>query len=288
MNYRHAFHAGNFADVFKHILLVRMLDYLKRKPAPFRYIDTHAGIGSYDLAGEEAGRTGEWLEGIGRLLDAEIPAEIAPLLEPYLSIVRERLESGEPGRRKPRYPGSPVLAQAMLRPLDRMIFCELHPADVRALSRHTGKDRRVKIIEIDGYTGLRAYVPPVERRGLVLIDPPFEKTDEFAQVARSLAEAWKKWPTGGYCVWYPVKSVRDVDAFFEALVAGGVENILRVEFTVRQPAPDSGLAANGLAIVNPPYVLEDEARTILPFLCDVLRQGPGSSWRIDRYAAETA
>jgi 23S rRNA (adenine2030-N6)-methyltransferase len=288
MNYRHAFHAGNFADVFKHILLVRMLDYLKRKPAPFRYIDTHAGIGSYDLAGDEAGRTGEWLEGIARLLDAEVPANLALLLEPYLAIVRERLAPGGPGTRKPRYPGSPVLAQAMLRPLDRMIFCELHPADVRALSRHTGRDRRVKIIEIDGYTGLRAYVPPVERRGLVLIDPPFEKTDEFTLVARSLSDAWKKWPTGVYCVWYPVKSVRDVDAFFDSLVASGVKDILRIEFSVRQPAPDSGLAANGLAIVNPPYVLEDEARTILPFLCETLRQGPGADWRIDRYVPETA
>ncbi|MCC2096396.1 MAG: 23S rRNA (adenine(2030)-N(6))-methyltransferase RlmJ [Hyphomicrobiales bacterium] len=284
MNYRHAFHAGNFADVFKHVLLLRILTYLKRKPAPFRYIDTHAGIGSYDLAGDEATRTGEWRDGIARLLDADIPSGIEPLLDPYLAIVREWLASGGSGGHKPRYPGSPSLAQAALRPLDRLIFCELHPADVRALSRHTGRDKRTKIIAIDGYTGLRAYVPPVERRGLVLIDPPFEKTDEFAQIARSLGEAWRKWPTGIYCVWYPVKSLRDCDGFFDALCDNGIQKITRVEFAVRGPEPGAGLASNGLAIVNPPYVLEDEVHRILPFLQDVLQQGPGAGWRIEHYA----
>ena len=165
MNYRHAFHAGNFADVFKHIILTRVLDYLKRKPAPLRLIDTHAGIGRYDLSGEEAQRTGEWRQGIGRLLAARPPADVAALLEPYLNIVGRDLSLREGGEAAGFYPGSPLIGSALLRPLDRLIFCELHPADVRKLSRNTGKDRRIKIIEIDGYTALRAYVPPPGRRG---------------------------------------------------------------------------------------------------------------------------
>jgi 23S rRNA (adenine2030-N6)-methyltransferase len=298
MNYRHAFHAGNFADVFKHIMLTRILDYLKRKPAPMRFIDTHAGIGGYDLSSEESQRTGEWRNGIALLLEAECPDEVAQLLKPYFDVVGRGIPVPADPQRPGRYPGSPVLAQALLRPLDKLIFCELHPSDIRKLNRNIGKDRRVKVIEIDGYTGLRAYVPPLERRGLVLIDPPFEKPDEFSSLARNLVEAWQKWPTGTYCVWYPLKAVPEVNRFFRTLTDAGISDVLCLELSVgqskitdepsRSGLSNNGLSNNGLAIINPPYVLEEEARLILPFLCDTLARGPGANWRIDKVSAEHA
>lgn len=276
MNYRHAFHAGNFADVFKHVLLTRILAYLMRKEAPLRFIDTHAGTGWYDLGGDAAQRTGEWRDGIGRLRGAIAPEPAAALLQPYFDIA-----CADPAA---RYPGSPAIAAAMLRPLDRMIFCELHPADATRLRRAFARDRRAKAIELDGYTGLRAYVPPVERRGLVLIDPPFEDGAEFTRLAAAVIGAWRKWSTGTYAIWYPVKSRRDCEIFFKELVEGGVTKILRLELAVRRPGEDGPLAATGLAVVNPPYVLEDEARVILPWLRDVLAQGEGAGWRIERIA----
>lgn len=286
MNYRHAFHAGNFADVFKHIFLVRILEYLKRKDTPLRFIDTHAGIGSYNLAGDEAQRTGEWQSGIAKLLAVPCPPDIAPLLEPYLDIIRDGLPGIANGAGPGVYPGSPALAQSLLRRQDKMIFCELHSADVQKLIRHCGRDRRIKVIEIDGYTGLRAYVPPVERRGLVLIDPPFEKTDEFATLARNLVEAWEKWPTGTYCIWYPVKNDTAIELFFDTLNARGIPDILRLELAVRQPEANSGLNSSGLAIINPPYVLADEAQQILPFLQETLAQDSAAGWRIEHITSE--
>ncbi|MGE3247466.1 MAG: 23S rRNA (adenine(2030)-N(6))-methyltransferase RlmJ [Beijerinckiaceae bacterium] len=282
MNYRHAFHAGNFADVFKHALLSRIFVYMKRKDAALRFIDTHAGIGWYDLAADEARRTGEWREGIGRLAGAAMPPDVSELLGPYLTAVG--LSAGEAA--PARYPGSPALAAAMLRPQDRMIFCELHPVDAAVLASVMRRDRRVKTVEIDGYTALRAYVPPVERRGIVLIDPPFEKTDEFTTAARNIAEAWHKWPAGAYCLWYPLKPGGGADGFFAALVEAGVRKILRMDLAVREPEPGAGLCATGLAVVNPPYVLEREARTLLPWLAATLGQGPGATWSVDWIAGE--
>jgi 23S rRNA (adenine2030-N6)-methyltransferase len=287
MNYRHAFHAGNFADVFKHVFLTRILEYLKRKETPFRYIDTHAGIGSYNLASEEARRTGEWREGIARLLNSPAPDTLQPLLQPYLEIVREGLLDSLEGGTAGRYPGSPALAQSLLRSQDRMIFCELHPADRRRLTRHSGRDKRIKVIEIDGYMALRAYVPPVERRGLVLIDPPFEKTGEFATLARKAIEAWKKWPTGVYCIWYPVKDEDAVDDFYKELGKSGMASILRLELSVGQIGAKPGLVSNGLAVINPPYVLKTEAEELLPYLLEVLAQDDQAQWRIEDITVDT-
>jgi 23S rRNA (adenine2030-N6)-methyltransferase len=216
MNYRHAFHAGNFADVLKHAVLCRILVYLRQKPAAFRVLDTHAGAGRFDLAGNEASRTGEWRAGIGRLLTASLAPQAAELLAPYLDIVRqansdaanseqpnsEQADSGGPLR---VYPGSPLIAQALLRSQDRLVSCELEPGAVTALGRHLGGDRRAKAVEIDGWTALGAYLPPPERRGVVLIDPPFEKPDEFSRLATGLTAAYRKWPGGSYMLWYPIK-----------------------------------------------------------------------------------
>lgn len=264
MNYRHAFHAGNFADVFKHVLLSRILAYLSRKETPFRYIDTHAGVGRYDLSGEEAQRTQEWRGGVGRVLSADMPPHIRELLTPWLMAIGERDEEGMPLS----YPGSPALAQYMLRSQDKMTFCELHPKDVATLSANMGRDRRMKILELDGYMALRAYVPPVERRGLVMVDPPFENVDEFDVLAQNFLEAWRKWPTGVYALWHPVKDSRLIDNFYFDLRKAGVERLLRLELTIAAPTPDGRLVGTGLCVVNPPHVLAEEARILLPWLAN--------------------
>ncbi len=275
MNYRHAFHAGNFADVFKHVVLARILTYLAQKPAAFRVIDTHAGEGLYDLTGLAAEKTAEWRQGIGRLMSAEMPSELQGLLDPYLAIVAPRLS--EENR---RYPGSPALAAALLRKQDRMIFCEAHPDAAAALKAHLGRDKRAKIIEIDGFVGLGAFVPPVERRGLVLVDPPFEFRGEFAHIIEAIENALRKWPTGTYMIWFPIKDRAIVARFYrnigEVIAKAGVREALRLELWTDEVDPDRPLAGNGLVIINPPYVLEGQARLILPYLAEVLgKEGRG-------------
>ena len=192
MNYRHAFHAGSFADVFKHAVLCRILHYLREKPSAFRVIDTHAGAGLYDLAGPEAKRGSEWHDGIERLMAAKLPAPVAALLSPYLEVIGAL---NEPGRLK-LYPGSPAIARAWLRPQDRLIACELEPKAAVALAGSLRGDSRIKTIEIDGWTALSAYVPPPERRGVVLVDPPFEEEADFHRLSHDMAAAHRKWATG--------------------------------------------------------------------------------------------
>lgn len=213
MNYQHEFHAGNFADVFKHVVFCRILHYLREKPAAFRVIDTHAGAGLYDLTNEKAMRGGEWHSGIGKLMDAPIPQSVATLLSPYLDVVRAVNERD----RLRVYPGSPALARAWLRPQDRLIACELEPKAAAALSRNLHGDNRIKTLLVDGWTALKAYVPPKERRGLVLVDPPFEAEDDFSRLASGLAAAHRKWATGVYALWYPIKGRREVDALAKRL-----------------------------------------------------------------------
>ena len=213
MNYRHAFHAGSFADVFKHAVLCRILRYLRDKPAAFRIIDTHAGTGLYDLAGAEAKRSGEWHDGIERLMAAELAPPVAALLAPYLEVIGALNERG----RLKLYPGSPALARAWLRPQDRLIACEIEPKAAGALARNMRGDTRIKMLELDGWTALGAYVPPPERRGLVLVDPPFEEDGDFSRLAQGLAVAHRKWASGIYALWYPIKGRTEPDALAKRL-----------------------------------------------------------------------
>jgi 23S rRNA (adenine2030-N6)-methyltransferase len=284
MNYRHAYHAGNFADVVKHATLCRVLTHLREKPAAFRVIDTHAGAGRYDLAGPEAGKTLEWRDGIGRLLGAVLPPPIRELLAPYLDAVAAL----NPGGRLAHYPGSPVLAQALLRRQDRLIACELEPRAAAALERELASDNRAKAIAIDGWTALTAYLPPVERRGVVLIDPPFEQPDEFARLGERLAAAHRKWPTGIYLLWYPIKDPAEAQGFSRGLVRLGIAKMLRVELILPTAGPDTGLRGSGLIAVNPPWTLHDELRAVLPVLADVLSRGATSAVTLDWLAGESA
>src|ERR1700712_3837684 len=279
MNYRHAFHAGGFADVIKHIVLVRILIHLQEKQAAFRVIDSHAGAGVYDLTGEEARRGGEWLTGIARIMQARFSETVLPLVTPYLDIVR----AFNPQRDLQTYPGSPLIARALLRPQDRLGACEVEPKARKRLIDALRRDRQGRVVDLDGWVALPAFVPPKERRGLVLIDPPFEQKDEFERMAAGLTEAFAKWPTGSYLLWYPVESRRATDTLARPL-AGAVGagpspgKCLRLEFSVAPQAADAGLVSAGLLIVNPPWKLSGELKAILPELEKPLGQG-GAGWR---------
>jgi 23S rRNA (adenine2030-N6)-methyltransferase len=282
VNYRHAFHAGNFADVLKHTVLCRILHYLRAKPAAFRVIDTHAGTGLYDLAGTEASRGGEWHDGIERLMAAQLAKPVAALVAPYLEVIGALNERG----RLKVYPGSPALARAWLRPQDRLIACELEPKASTALRQNLRGDARIKTLEIDGWTALSAYVPPKERRGLVLVDPPFEQDSDFFQLSRGLAAAHRKWATGIYALWYPIKGRSEPDALAKRLRRLGLAKILRAELTVSALSDPARLNGCGLILVNPPYTLESELSALLPALAGILgRQGKGG-FTLDWLASE--
>ena len=268
MNYRHAYHAGNFADVVKHLLLTRIIEYLKRKPGAFRVIDTHAGTGLYDLSSEEAQKTGEWRDGIGRLLDAALPDAAASLAAPYLHAVRA-FNVGHPFR---YYPGSPVLTKQLLRGADRLTAIELHPDDCFALRTRFAGDWQVRVIELDGWLAMGSQVPPKEKRGLVIVDPPFEKEGEFKRIVDGLQKAHRRWPGGTYALWYPIKDHNAVASMREMLKQTGIPKIMDVIFELRQPSSEPRFDGTGMIVVNPPYVLEDELKVLLPVLRDVLAE----------------
>jgi 23S rRNA (adenine2030-N6)-methyltransferase len=282
VNYRHAFHAGGFVDVVKHLILTRILAYLAQKPAAFRVIDTHAGIGRYDLESQEAQRSPEWREGIGRLLEKPLTGRAAELAKPYLdTIARENPKGGVR-----YYPGSPLLTRHLLREQDRLFALELHPEDQRKLAKLFAGDIQVRVTEIDGWLALGAYLPPKERRGLVLIDPPFEEKGEFSRMAEGLAVAHRKWATGIFALWYPLKDRRQVNGFMADVKASGITRVLRAELTVRRPE-DGELFGTGMLIVNPPFVLKDELKVLLPALSERLAQEGRGGWTVDWVRGES-
>jgi 23S rRNA (adenine2030-N6)-methyltransferase len=277
MNYRHAYHAGNFADVFKHIVLTLAVEHLKLKPTPFRIIDTHAGVGLYDLAGERAQKTGEWRDGIGRLMAEETPPEVQALLRPYLDVVGA-LNGGPLVR---RYPGSPRIARALLRHGDQLIANELHPEDAEELQQLFAGDPQTKVLRLDAWVALKALLPPKERRGLVLVDPPFEEPGEFARIAKGLRAAVRRFATGTYLVWFPIKDPGPVSAFCRELAELDMGRLLRLELMIRTPRSPEVLNGCGLIVLNPPFTLPEHAGTILPYLAERLAQGAGAGYRLE-------
>jgi 23S rRNA (adenine2030-N6)-methyltransferase len=294
VNYRHAFHAGNFADVLKHVALALCLDRLNAKDTPYRFIDTHAGIGMYDLTSDAALRSPEWRDGVARVWEAErgASAEVRAALAPWLNVVRG-LNTGGKLR---AYPGSPVLAAEMMRAGDALRLCELHPESAEALRATMGRDRRVKIEERDGYEALPAYLPPPERRGLVLVDPPFEEGSanrklDFEYMVKAARKAVKRWPQGTYVFWRPIKDAEAVEAFDAELATvlieeGGVpaDKLLAADLWVRKIG-EGPLSAAGVVIANPPYGVADHLRAVLPWLANLMDQTPdeepaGAGWRL--------
>lgn len=278
MNYRHAFHAGNFADVMKHLFLVRILAYLQRKETPLRVIDTHAGVGLYDLAGDEAGRTGEWVEGIGRMAEA-FSSDVEELLAPYRRVVEDvRARHGETV-----YPGSPGIVRELLRRQDRGVFVELHPADHALLSEAYNAVTNLKVMHLDGWTALHALIPPREKRGLVLIDPPYEKPNELERLGDELLAALAKWPTGVYAGWYPIKDMTAVDAVAARLHERSPRPGLRLELLVDDPGNPTRLNGSGLFVLNPPWALQGEAEILLPALAERLSRGAYGGYRCEAF-----
>lgn len=280
MNYRHAFHAGNFADVFKHALLALLIAHLKGKDKPFFVLDTHAGPGLYNLSDERALRTGEWREGIARVLAR---ANTPPALQPYLAAVRSFNDKDS----MRWYPGSPRLIRKLLRPQDRLAAVEMHPEDARLLTDEFAGDPAVRVHAMDGYTALRSLLPPPERRGLVLVDPPFEAASEFAQLANGLKEAHRRWATGIYMLWYPVKNQEAVAGFHRDVTALGIPRTMVVELRLQTAVPDK-LIGCGIVLVNPPWRFEEDARAILDFLVAVLGRANSAAGRIDWLVPESA
>lgn len=276
MNYRHIYHAGNFADVLKHSVLALLIRYMQKKDKAFRILDTHAGTGLYDLSSEEAQKTGEWREGIGRLLEADLPEPAASLLEPYLTAVRALNPEGE----FRFYPGSPKLSRLLMRPQDRLSAMELHPEDCRRLARQFEGDFQVRVTELDGWLALNAHLPPKEKRGIVLVDPPFEIEGEYERLADGLAKAYRRFSGGTFCLWYPVKKGAPIREFHEALKALDIPKMLCAELLVRSDRETTGLTGSGLIIVNPPFTLKEELHALLPVLKEKLAQ--------DRFASQRA
>ena len=277
MNYRHAFHAGNFADVIKHIILTRIICYLQRKDKAFRILDTHAGIGLYDLSSDEAKRSPEWQDGIARVMDANLSKEVQELIAPYLDVVKKPNPTGE----LKAYPGSPLLSRHLMRAQDRLTATELHPQDFPKLQRHFKGDIQVKAIELDGWQALVAHMPPKEKRGLVLVDPPFEKPDEYTRLGSGLFRAHKRFSTGVYALWYPVKNPKEIDVFATQLYNTGIKKVLRTEFYIDKPTNPPKLYGTGMIVVNPPYTLVEELKLIFAELKPILAPEGKGSYLID-------
>jgi 23S rRNA (adenine2030-N6)-methyltransferase len=295
MNYRHAYHAGNFADVLKHIVLVYVLEHLAKKSKPFRFIDTHAGIGLYDLGGEEARKTGEWRDGIGKLIAAVQADEQAattaalrddPTIAAYLAAI-ERCCPTDADTVRTRavdltcYPGSPALAAALLRPGDAAIVNELHPHDAEKLEQLFDRNKQVKVLNLDGWLVPKSVLPPKERRGVTLIDPPFEIEGEFHRMCRALTDGLRRFATGIFILWYPIKDEKPVSAFKLDAASRALQPMLAVELYIRAPGSRDVLNGCGLLIHTPPFGLREWLERMLPALTSILAQAPGATWRLE-------
>ncbi len=269
VNYRHIFHAGNICDVVKHAVLTAIVDYLKTKPAPFCVIDTHAGVGLYDLQDERARKTDEAQSGVMRFLQAPRLPELAGYYD-----VLKKLNPGWQTEKPENfrfYPGSPLLAAHLVRPQDRVIACELHPEDVEVLKRNARPFSNLHIHHRDGYEGLGAFVPPAEKRGIVMIDPPYESGDEFSRLSQEVIAAHKSWPQGMFMVWYPVKDRAAIWRFHEAMMASGIPRQFCAEFIYEEETRHDRLNGCGILLINPPWQFDDKLRQLLPQLHTALQ-----------------
>jgi 23S rRNA (adenine2030-N6)-methyltransferase len=292
MNYRHAYHAGNFADVLKHTVLLALLEALKTKPTPFGIVETHAGSGCYALDGKEAGKTSEYKDGINRLLYPDLhasapqAASLPPLLRRWLDGI-VALPGNEDGLKL--YPGSPLQAANAMRAEDSAQLCELHPAEATRLRELFHHDPRIHVHHRDGYEALKALLPPKEKRGLVLIDPPYEAQEaEYKLIEQALKAALQRWPTGVFAVWYPIKLRSQVQPFLRGLSRSGARRVLRAELLVHPDDSPLRLNGSGMVILNPPWKLDDALREPLRALARLLSQERPAEWKLDWLLQEGA
>ena len=279
LSYRHLFHAGNFADVFKHALLARLLIALGGKDRPYCYLDTHAGTGRYDLAHEWAWKTREFENGIGRLWDRK---DIPEALAPYLDAVRAENPKG----RLRYYPGSPLIALRLHRPGDRLVFSELNKTDCAELEAVVGRGRNASVHLMDGYQALKAFLPPKEKRGLVLLDSSFDRAGEFRRITKALKDAYQRWPTGTYAVWYPLMEQAAMRGFARDVEKTGIRKILRLELLIRKPGADAAIPGCGMLVINPPWKFDAEARPLLDWIRQALSPDGEGKVKVDWLAPE--
>lgn len=273
LSYRHSFHAGNHADVVKHIVLTLILTALKQKEKGFFYLDTHSGVGRYSLLSAEAEKTGEYIEGIARLWDrTDLPEEVALYINALKKINKGKLRF---------YAGSPLLAVQQLRPQDRALLTELHPNDFPLLRQEFAKMPNVVTKRENGFQQLKAALPPKEKRGLVLIDPPYELKDDYELVVKAIVEGYKRFATGVYAIWYPVVLRQHTKRIVKGLEATGIRKILQIELAVRPDSDQRGMTASGMIVINPPWQLEGQMKKILPYLTEVLVPEGTGSWKVD-------
>ena len=259
LSYRHSFHAGNHADVLKHIVQTLIIESLKEKEKPFLYLDTHAGAGRYQLTNAHATRTGEYLEGIARLWQQE---EVPELILPYLEAVGSLNTSDE----LRYYPGSPLLAAKLLREQDLLMLTELHPTDFPLLRTEFSRDKRVRVCREDGFGQLKSKLPPASRRGFALIDPPYEPKQDYSAVVKGIVEGYKRFATGTYAIWYPVVHRQQIKRMLKELEATGIRKILQIELAVKPDSDQLGMTASGMIVINPPWKLASQMASILPWL----------------------
>lgn len=263
LSYRHSFHAGNFADVLKHIVQVLIIESLKEKEKPFMYLDTHSGAGRYTLVSDEANKTGEYLEGIARIFEADdVPATLAP----YLNLIKS-MNAPQSLR---IYPGSPLIAKLTLREDDKLVMAELHPSDQILLKKVFLHDERATIKLGNGFHLLKSHLPPLSRRGLILIDPSYELKEDYQLVVEGIKEGYKRFATGTYALWYPVVFRQNIKRMIAELKASGIKKILQIELGVKPDSDRRGMTASGMIVINPPWKLESQMKEILPWLCEKL------------------
>jgi len=277
LSYRHSFHAGNFADLLKHIVLTEILEHLIKKDKPFDYIDTHAGAGLYDLRSDTAEKLGEYSNGIGKLKAQEWPS-----LASYFAAIDRCNPQG--GLRF--YPGSPMIANHFMRPQDRATLYELHPTDFKLLSRNTRENRRIKVLNQDSLAGLLSLLPPLSRRALVLMDPSYEMKSDYDQVFKVLKNAHKKFATGTYALWYPVVERHRIRKLEKLFINSGIRNIQRFELGLEADSQERGMTASGMLVINPPWTLFEHMNSLLPELVKALDEGNGAFYRCDILVAE--
>jgi len=271
LSYQHGFHAGNFADVHKHLTLVLLLQALNRKAKPWSYLETHGGRARYDLHGDQAAKTGEFQQGIARLWRQSVPEAVRPYLEQVEAINPEALQ---------QYPGSPLIAAQMAREADQISVMELHPAEADALKRVFRDDARVAVHHRDGYEGVLSLLPPKPNRGVVLIDPAYEVKQEYQQLVRFVGKAFKRWPNGCFAIWYPLLPAGLWQNMKAELAASGIRNILCSELEVTGAASERGMYGSGMLLINPPWQLDVTLEAVSPWLQTTLQQGEGQ-WRVE-------
>lgn len=275
LSYRHSFHAGNHADVLKHIVLMLILENLKLKDKGFYYLDTHSGVGRYRLSSDESEKTGEYKEGIGRLWEqTDLPEEVSR----YVDLIKTLNYDGKALR---YYAGSPMIAAQLLRPQDRALLTELHPSDYPLLRNNFKEFKNIMVKREDGFQQVKATLPPKERRGLVLIDPPYELKEDYDLVVKAVEEGYKRFATGTYAIWYPVVLRQQTKRIFKGLEASDIRKILKIELAVRPDSDQRGMTASGMIVINPTWTLENQMKAILPYLVKTLVPEGTGNWAVE-------